>query len=125
MLKNASLGATATAARRSVAHEFERIPLDDEIVPPDAHARVAAPQANAGVTILRRGYSYDNGLDNQGERDAGLLLLLYQHDPRRQFVPLQRQLAEHDALTRFTRPVGSAIFAIPPGASPAKPSPAR
>lgn len=97
-------------------HEFERIRLDDKIVPADAHARVAAPQANAGVTILRRGYSYDNGLDAHGDRDAGLLLLLYQRDPRRQFVPLQRRLAECDALTPFTRPVASAIFAVPPGA---------
>lgn len=99
-------------------HEFERIGLDDKIVPADAHARVAAPQANAGATILRRGYSYDNGLDAHGDRDAGLLLLLYQRDPRRQFVPLQRRLAECDALTPFTRPVASAIFAVPPGARP-------
>jgi deferrochelatase/peroxidase EfeB len=37
-------------------------------------------------------------------------------DPRRQFVPVQRRLAEHDALSAFSRPVGSAVFAIPPGA---------
>ena len=97
------------------SHEFDAMPHDDKRVPPDAHARVAAPEANAGATILRRGFSYDNGRDATGERDAGLLLLLYQRDPRRQFIPLQRRLAEHDALTRFTRPVGSAIFAIPPG----------
>ncbi len=99
-------------------HEFERIGLDDETVPFDAHARLAAPQANAGVTVLRRGYSYDNGIDAHGHRDAGLLLLLYQRDPARQFVPLQRRLAEHDALTPFTRPVGSGIFAVPPGTRP-------
>lgn len=85
-------------------------------MPPDAHARVAAPQANGGATILRRGYSYDNGTNHEGERDAGLLLLLYQRDPRRQLIPLQRHLAERDALTRFTRPVGSGVFAILPGA---------
>ena len=96
-------------------HEFEAMPLDDDTVPLDAHARVAAPRANGGATILRRGYSYDNGPDAHGERDAGLLLLLFGHDPRRQFIPLQRRLAEHDALTQFTRPIGSAIFATPPG----------
>ncbi len=99
------------------SHEFESMPLDDDVVPPDAHARVAAPQANAGATILRRGYSFDNGIDDQLKRDAGLLLLLYQRDPRRQFIPLQSRLAERDALTRFTRPVGSAVFGIPPGAA--------
>lgn len=95
-------------------HEFEAMPLDDTI-PPDAHARVAAPQPGEAA-LLRRGYSFDNGVDAAGDRDAGLLLLLYQRDPRRQFIPLQRRLARSDALTSLTRPVGSAIFAIPPGA---------
>ena len=97
-------------------HEFERMPLDDATIPVDAHARLAAPESNAGIRILRRGYSYDNGRDSNGRPDAGSLLLLYGRDPRRQYVPLQRRLAEHDALNRFTEPVGSAIFAIPPGA---------
>jgi len=96
-------------------HEFEKTPVGAE-VPIDAHARVAAPRANDGVTLLRRGYSFDDGVDAAGERDAGLLLLLYQRDPRRQFIPLQRRVSERDALSRFTRAVGSAIFAIPPGA---------
>jgi len=39
------------------------MPLDDAVVPPDAHARVAAPLANDGATVLRRGYSFDNGHD--------------------------------------------------------------
>jgi deferrochelatase/peroxidase EfeB len=38
--------------------------------------------------------------------------------PRRQFVPLQRRLAEHDAPHAFLRHIGSAVFAIPPGAAP-------
>jgi len=87
-------------------------------VPPDPHARVASAQANSGASILRRGYSYDNGLDPAGERDAGLLLLLFGRDPRRQFTPLRRRLDEYDALARYTRAVGSAIFAIPPGTTP-------
>lgn len=96
-------------------HEFEAMPLDDDTVPPDAHARLANPRANGGLTMLRRGYSYDDGVDAHGRADAGLVLLLYQRDPRRQFIPLQRHLADHDALTPFIRTVGSAIFAIPPG----------
>jgi deferrochelatase/peroxidase EfeB len=97
------------------SHEFEAMPLDSDLIPPDAHARVAAPETNGGARLLRRGYSYDNGRDERGQRDAGLLLLLFCRDPRRQFIPLQRRLAEHDALARFSRPTGSAIFAIPPG----------
>jgi deferrochelatase/peroxidase EfeB len=100
-----------TGAPLGRRHEFDPMPLDGS-VPADAHARVAAPVAGE-APLLRRGYSYD-----EGGGDAGLLLLLYQRDPRRQFVPLQRRLAAADALARLTRPVGSAVFAIPPGARP-------
>ncbi len=62
-------------------HEFERMPPGDEVVPPDAHARVAAPQANGGATVLRRGYSFDDGPGAAGERRGGLVLLLYGRDP--------------------------------------------
>jgi deferrochelatase/peroxidase EfeB len=105
-----------TGAPLGRRHEFDPMPLDGT-VSPDAHARVAAPQPGE-APLLRRGYSFDDGLDEHGDRDAGLLLLLYQRDPRRQFIPLQRRLADSDALARYTRPVGSAIFAIPPGARP-------
>jgi deferrochelatase/peroxidase EfeB len=37
-------------------------------------------------------------------------------DPQRQFVPVQRRLAEHDPLSAYIRHTGSAVFAIPPGA---------
>jgi deferrochelatase/peroxidase EfeB len=99
-------------------HEFDRLPLEDDAMPPDAHARLAAPRSNEGAAMLRRAYSYDNDVGPDGHRDAGLLLLTYQRDPRRQFVPVQRRLAEHDALSRFSRPIGSAVFAIPPGTRP-------
>ena len=33
----------------------------------------------------------------------------------RQFVPVQARLAESDHLNLWTVPVGSAVFAIPPG----------
>jgi deferrochelatase/peroxidase EfeB len=73
---------------------------------PDAHIRVASPRENDGATILRRGYVTEDGL----------LFLAFMRDPRRQYVPLQRKLAEHDALSAYTRHVASAVFAIPPGA---------
>jgi dye decolorizing peroxidase len=36
-------------------------------------------------------------------------------DIDRQFVPVQRRLAELDLLNQWTTPVGSAVFAILPG----------
>ena len=86
-------------------HEFERLPAE---LPAGAHAALASPRANGGAAMLRRGYAFD----------AGLFFMAYQRDPRRQFVPVQRRLAEQDALAPYTTHVGSAVFAVPPGARP-------
>ncbi|MCU1365077.1 MAG: putative secreted Dyp-type peroxidase [Ilumatobacteraceae bacterium] len=85
------------------------------VIPVDAHVRLAN-QDKLGIHILRRGYNFTDGLDPRvGQLDAGLFFLAYQRDPRKQFVPLQTNLAA-DALNEYIRHVGSAIFAIPPGA---------
>ncbi|MFF4208138.1 iron uptake transporter deferrochelatase/peroxidase subunit [Streptomyces sp. NPDC001796] len=82
---------------------------------PDAHVRLAHPDSNDGITILRRGYSFTDGTDGLGRLDAGLFFLAYQRDVRKGFIPLQRRLAAHDALNEYIQHVGSAVFAIPPG----------
>ena len=67
--------------------------------------------------MLRRGYSYDNGVDTMnGVRDAGMLFLAYVRDIDYQFVPVQRQLADHDRMNGFVTHTGTATFAVPPGA---------
>ncbi|MET7484625.1 iron uptake transporter deferrochelatase/peroxidase subunit [Streptomyces sp. NPDC005538] len=82
---------------------------------PDAHVRLAHPDSNAGVTILRRGYSFTDGTDGLGRLDAGLFFLAYQRDVRKGFIPLQRKLSASDALNEYIQHVGSAVFAVPPG----------
>jgi deferrochelatase/peroxidase EfeB len=82
---------------------------------PDAHVRLAHPDSNGGITILRRGYSFTDGTDGLGRLDAGLFFLAYQRDPRKGFIPLQRKLSASDALNEYIQHVGSAVFAIPPG----------
>ncbi|MFI1839838.1 iron uptake transporter deferrochelatase/peroxidase subunit [Streptomyces olivaceoviridis] len=82
---------------------------------PDAHVRLAHPDSNNGITILRRGYSFTDGTDGLGRLDAGLFFLAYQRDVRKGFIPLQRRLAAHDALNEYIQHVGSAVFAVPPG----------
>jgi dye decolorizing peroxidase len=42
----------------------------------------------------------------------------YQADVERQFVPVQRRLAEGDLLNEWVKTIGSAVFAIPPGCTP-------
>ncbi|GHF33089.1 iron uptake transporter deferrochelatase/peroxidase subunit [Streptomyces morookaense] len=81
----------------------------------NAHVRLAHPDSNNGVTILRRGYSFTDGTDGLGRLDAGLFFIAYQRDVRDGFVPLQRRLAAKDALNEYIQHVGSAVFAVPPG----------
>ena len=91
-------------------------PAGQPLIPEHAHVRVAAPQSNGGQAILRRGYSFADGIDpTTGELDAGLFFICFQKDPAKQFIPIQQTLAERDALVEYLEPTGSAIFACPPG----------
>ncbi|MEY9949951.1 iron uptake transporter deferrochelatase/peroxidase subunit [Kitasatospora sp. GAS1066B] len=84
-------------------------------IPADAHIRVAAPAANGGAAMLRRGFSYADGTLPDGSPDAGLLFLAFQADPARGFVPVQQKLARADGLSRFLRHEASGLYAVPPG----------
>jgi deferrochelatase/peroxidase EfeB len=101
--------------------EFDPVDLnatDDRgqpAIPLDAHIRLASPSTNGNVRILRRGYSFTDGMDRIGELDAGLFFIAFQRDPHKQFVVLQRQLAAGDALNEYIAHNGSALFACPPG----------
>jgi deferrochelatase/peroxidase EfeB len=86
-------------------------------IPANAHIRLASPHNNNGQRILRRGYSYSEGVEPEtGEINAGLFFIAYQRSPSKQFIPLQRRLAASDALNHHTLHTSSAIFACPPGA---------
>jgi deferrochelatase/peroxidase EfeB len=104
-------------------NEFDPLPLDEKrpdgepVIPADCHVRLASKQENGGIQILRRGYSFTDGVDQSlGELEAGLFFIASQRDPEKQFVALQRKLGVHDALNEYIRHVGSAVFAVPPGA---------
>src|SRR4029078_4885438 len=87
-------------------------------MPVDAHIRLAAPRANGDRRILRRGYSFTDGMDAEiRELEEGLFFISYQNDPA-SFVELQRRLAASDALNEYIKHTGSALFACPPGARP-------
>jgi len=105
-------------------HEHDPIDLSARtgagpVIPDTAHIRLASPAYNRGQRILRRGYSYVDGLDQSGTSPAGgQLFICFQRDPRQQFIPIQRRLAAADALNQHTTHIGSASFACPPGAQP-------
>ncbi|MGC5009192.1 Dyp-type peroxidase [Streptosporangium sp. DT93] len=87
------------------------------VISEQAHIR-RAHVTDPGMRMLRRVYNYDEGLTPDGHADSGLLFASYQADIARQFVPVQRRLAEADLLNEWTTPIGSAVFAVPPGCSP-------
>jgi deferrochelatase/peroxidase EfeB len=89
------------------------------VVPPAAHILLASPGANNGQRLLRRGYSYVDGVDASATAPAiGLLFICFNKDPRQQFIAIQKKIAGIDALSPFLTHIGSAVFACPPGAKP-------
>jgi dye decolorizing peroxidase len=81
-------------------------------IPEDAHVRNAFTENNRGIT--RRGANYDDNYLTDGTHDAGLIFTSFQAELSR-FLAIQSSLAEVDSLNRWTTPVGSAFFIIPPG----------
>jgi deferrochelatase/peroxidase EfeB len=102
--------------------EFDPLPLEEKgdgapVIPVDSHVRLASAPDNGGVRILRRGYSFTDGVDESlGELEAGLFFIAFQRDPEKQFIALQRKLGVHDALNEYIKHVGSGLFAVPAGA---------
>ncbi|HCG55962.1 MAG TPA: Dyp-type peroxidase [Brevibacterium sp.] len=76
-----------------------------------AHVARARDGLNPEMQIHRRTFNYETGA---GE-GAGLLFASFQADIARQFLPIQRRLAEVDLLNEWTTPIGSTVWAIPPG----------
>ena len=100
----------------------EHDPVIPTALPGSSHVRLAHPDSNDGVRLLRRGYSFVDGTDDLGRLDAGLFFLAYQRDPQRQFARVQERLAgkHNDALNEYITHVGSALFACPPGVRDAR-----
>ncbi|MCW2522302.1 MAG: Twin-arginine translocation pathway signal, partial [Frankiales bacterium] len=111
-------GAPLTGGTEHTTPTFSAVDATGKpVIAANAHLRLTHPANNGGVTMLRRGYSYDDGLRADGSPNAGLFFQAFQTDPHAVFVPIQRKLAASDALSSFIRHESSALFAIPPGAS--------
>ncbi len=109
----------------------ERDPVDLKAVDKDgnpliaenAHVRLAAAASNGGAQILRRPYSYNDGVDLTAERwppwrqameyDAGLFFVAYQRDPRTGFIKIYERMSKFDMLNQFVTHVGGGLFAVP------------
>lgn len=65
--------------------------------------------------IFRRAYNYDDAPEGGQTSNSGLIFVSFQADVAAQFVPIQERLAQADLLNIWTTPIGSAVFAVPPG----------
>jgi dye decolorizing peroxidase len=82
-----------------------------------AHVRRAKTD-NPQEKFLRRPLNYEDGLLPDGEPNAGLIFAAYMANSQKQFVPVQQRLADLDLMNTWTTPIGSAVFALPPGCQP-------
>ena len=114
--------------------EFTPLDLDavdkdgNSIIALNAHVRLGAASANGGARIMRRAYSYNDGLNFVAERwppwhqgleyDAGLLFIAYQRDPREGFSRIFEPMSKLDLLNQYATHVGSAVFACCGGIQP-------
>lgn len=110
----------ANGAPLGGSKEFEPINFaaatsDGPVVPANAHVRLAHHEQNHGIRLLRRGYSFTDGIDAQtGQHEAGLFFISFQNDPQR-FISIQQRLAENDLLNEYIVHVASGLFVVPRG----------
>jgi deferrochelatase/peroxidase EfeB len=108
-----------------VDHTAGQIPqVDDESA--QTHLQIVSPHSQ---TILRRSYSYNDGVNFTSERwppwrqgleyDAGMFFICYQRDARTGFLSLYEKMSKYDAmLNQFWTHEGGGLYAYPPGPQP-------
>jgi deferrochelatase/peroxidase EfeB len=107
-------GAPLSGGEEFTTPDFAAMVDGKDAIDVASHVRLAHPSNNNGIRILRRGYNYVGGIHPDGRLDAGLMFIAFQRSPA-QFIALQQALAT-DKLNDYIRHIGSAVFAVPPGA---------
>ncbi|MFJ4843003.1 iron uptake transporter deferrochelatase/peroxidase subunit [Streptomyces sp. NPDC088746] len=111
-------GAPLSGGSEDTEMDLDKAGPDGKLLIPDnAHARISSPEKNGGAAMLRRPFSYHDGMSDDGTPDAGLLFVCWQADPFKGFIPVQRKLDRGDALSPFIRHEASGLFAVPGGAA--------
>ena len=110
-----AVGAPLTGTKERDEPDFTATnALGFPVIPEYSHLRRARSE-DRSQRIHRRGYNYDDAPQGSGVSNSGLLFASFQADVDAQFVPIQQRLDTLDLLNQWTTPIGSAVFAIPPG----------
>ncbi|NLA35485.1 MAG: Dyp-type peroxidase, partial [Actinobacteria bacterium] len=109
-------GAPLSGGEEFTDPDFTRLGRGDlPLIDVASHVRLAHPDTNDGVRLLRRGYNFTDGSNGLGRLDAGLFFIAFMNDPARQYVPMQTTLARDDLLSEYLQHRGSGLWAVPPG----------
>ena len=110
-----SNGAPLTGTQEHDEPDFEaKTSIGFPVIPEFSHMRRARPD-DTTQRIFRRAYNYDERPAGSDVSDSGLVFVSFQADVDAQFTPIQRRLDDLDLLNEWTTPIGSAVFAVPPG----------
>lgn len=111
-------GAPLTGQREEDPLDLDAVDdLGLPVTDPASHV-ARAHSSDPRQRFLRRPYNYvvPDASRPTGE-DAGLVFVAFCADAARQFVPVQRRLAEQDRLNQWTSAIGSGVYLVPPGAA--------
>ncbi|MEJ2633533.1 MAG: iron uptake transporter deferrochelatase/peroxidase subunit [Acidihalobacter sp.] len=91
---------------------------EGKITPLDAHIRLANPRmpGTERNLILRRPFNYSNGVQNNGQLDMGLLMIIYQASLVEGFITVQNRL-NGEPLEEYIKPIGGGYYFTLPGAA--------
>ncbi len=124
--RNLDNGAPLSGTEEHDEPDFTRTVDGLTMIPASSHIARARRRSDV-EQYLRRSYHYDEAPEptiaheHPDTSNSGLIFTAIQRDPLTQFLPSQERLAEHDDLNVWTTPIGSAVYAILPGATPEAP----
>ena len=86
------------------------------VIPLDSHIRLANPRTPTAEAqqLIRRSYTYDRGVDTNGNLDVGHVFVCFQKNIQDHFEVIQERLVD-EPLVDYVQPFGGGYFFVPAG----------